>query len=353
MGRKPTAVPAANPTIDDLDVLQHELGNVVHGVACIAGLLRESGLDARQRRWLATIDQACGQISGIVEHARRRRLNPADPPRTVRLNGVALLEDTLLAHAPAAAGAGVDLMLRVAPALPAYWRSDPCLLRQLLDNLVSNAVRYARNGSVRLEASPAPDAGGTLVIRVLDSGPGVEDLERLFEPRWRGVAGCDGPPGDGLGLYICRAIVETLGGSIRCRNRHAGGACFEVRLPGALPDDVCNWPPLRALGGVACRLELDSDRADCVGALLTRLGVAWRPGRSAVADAPRAELYCVVRRAGRGPGAASGLMILVEHPRSAVPPVHVPAPVLESSLESALYRLLLEGRGAIPREARG
>ncbi|MEJ2400004.1 MAG: HAMP domain-containing sensor histidine kinase [Xanthomonadales bacterium] len=345
MGQKPTAVSAAHPTIDDLDVLQHELGNVVHGVVCVAELLRESGLDAQQRRWLTTIDQACGQIRGILAHARQARQDSAVAPGPVRLNGVALLEDTLLAHAPLAAGAGVELLLRIAPRLPAYWRSDPCRLRQLLDNLVGNAIRYARNGTVMVEAVARPGDSDALIIRVLDSGPGVEDAEGLFEAYRRGFAGRHGPRGSGLGLYICRCIAETLGGVIRCRNRRSGGASFEVRLPRTLQGDLCDWPPLQSLAPLSCRLELDADRERCVGALLDRLGVRW-----GTADAPpRAvsdrALSCVIRRRYRGAGSpGTGLVIVARRPGAAARTVHVPGPVLESSLESALYRLSLDAR---------
>jgi hypothetical protein len=352
MGREPIAVPTALPTIDDLDVLQHELGNVVHGMVCVAGLLRESGLDARQRRWLAIIDQACGQISGILEHASRIRRDPDGSPRTVRLNGIALLEDALLAHAPAAAGAGIDLLLGISPELPVYWRSDPCLLRQLLDNLLVNAVRYARNGSVVVEASSRPDDPGALVIRVLDSGPGIEDTDGLFEPRRRGVAGRNGEPGSGLGLFVCRNVAEILGGEIRCCNRRAGGACFEVRLPGALRGESRDWPPLHSLAGLGCRLELDSDWRRCIGALLERLGVPWQSGGSGTAAVSGATLNCVIRHANHGAGTpASGVTIVAGHTGC---PVHLPGPVLESSLESALYRLLLAARlGANPHAAPG
>jgi two-component system, sensor histidine kinase and response regulator len=351
MGQEPTAVPAALPMLDDLDVLHHELGNVLHGVACVAGLLRDSTLDTQQRRWLATIDQACGQIHGILEHARRARCDPAGLPQTIRLNGVALLEDTLLAHAPAAAAQGVELLLRIEPGLPGYWRSEPCLLRQLLDNLLGNAIRYARDATVVVEASSSTDAAGPLVIRILDSGPGIEDAERLFEPGRRGLAGLNGPPGSGLGLFISRCIVETLGGEIRGRNRRSGGACFEVRLPRTLDGEIRDWPVLHSLAGLECRLDLDPDRVRCIGALLERLGVPWRVDRPRSKAASGAALSCVIRPA---KPAAAGVMIRAERSGRAVRPVHVPGPVLESSLESALYRLLLDSRlGANPREARG
>lgn len=344
MGQEPTAVPAAIPAMDDLDVLQHELGNVVHGLVCVAGLLRESALDTQQRQWLAIIERACGQIHGILEHARRTRQDPAAEPSAERFNGVELLENVVLAHAPAAAAGGVDLMLRMTPSVPAYWRSDACLLRQLLDNLVGNAVRYTRNGSVIIEASTLPNDRGALVLRVLDSGPGVEDTERLFEPRRRGAAGRNGPAGSGLGLFVCRHIAGILGGEIHCANRSSGGARFEVRLPGVLQADEPDWSRLNALAGIACRLDLDPDRARCIGALLDRLGVAWRIGCGRPAE-PDDVFRCVISAPARGAAApTTGIVIRADCREPGIGPVHLPGPVLESSLESALYRLWLESR---------
>jgi hypothetical protein len=354
MGQKPSAVPAAHSSIDDLDILQHELGNVVHGVACVTGLLRESELNGQQRRWLATIDRACGQIHGILDHARRARSNPAGLPCAARLNGVSLLEDTLLTHAPAAAGKGLDLLLRVSPRLPAYWSGDPCLLRQLLDNLVGNAVRYASEGPVVVEAARQRGTRDTLILRVLDSGPGVEEAERLFDLRWRGIAGRDGPCGSGLGLYISRCIAETLGGAIRCRNRRAGGACFEVSLPATVQGSDSDWPPLDAFSGLECRLDLEREWLRCVGAALERLGVRWRVGEHGSGPLPKNRLACVIRRPGPAWRPVGGLLVHAERPGRANRPLHVPGPVLESSLERVLYRLLLDARLDVnPGAARG
>ena len=219
MGRNTTAGPADHSNVEELEILRHELGNVLHGMSCVAALLQESGLDARQRRWLTAIDRACGQMRGIVEHVLDARQGRA--PKAARLDGIHLLEDSLTAHAPAAAERGIELLLFADPGLPSRWRSDACLLRQVLDNLLGNAIRYAPSGRAWLEASAASSVSRTLVIRVLDSGPGVEDTTRLFEPRRRGEAAHGEFFGQGLGLFICRRIAESLGGEIRWLRDHA------------------------------------------------------------------------------------------------------------------------------------
>jgi len=221
MGQDSTAFPAEFPKIDELDVLQHELGNVLHGVACVAGLLRDSGLDAQQRGWLAAIERACDQAHALLERTLRTAVPAPD-------------EDAVLAQRGPAAQRGIPITLRWAPDLPKRWHGDPCLLRQLLDNLLQNALRHGGHGPVAVDAMRGPKARSTLVLRVRDSGPGVADAERLFLPYRRGAATVDSTPGRGLGLFVCRRIAQGLGGEIRYVDDRAGGACFEVRLPGVL-----------------------------------------------------------------------------------------------------------------------
>lgn len=230
MGQDSTAAPAEFPHLDELDVLQHELGNVLHGVACVAGLLRDSGLDAQQRRWLAAIERACDQAHALLD----RTLRAAMPAPDGCFDGQRLLDDAVLAQRGPASLRGVAIALRCAPDLPKRWRGDPCLLRQLLDNLLQNALRHGGHGPVAVEAMRVAGERSTLVLRVRDSGPGVADAERLFLPYRRGAATADSTPGRGLGLFVCRRIAQGLGGEIRYVDDRSGGACFEVRLPGVL-----------------------------------------------------------------------------------------------------------------------
>jgi hypothetical protein len=339
MGQNTTAVPAGDSTIDDFDVLEHELGNVLHGVACVAGLLRESGLDAQQQRWLAAIERACGQMRDILGRSRRPFTLLEAETDGVRMNGIRLLEDVVMAHAPAAAGKGIDLLLLTPPGLPSRWRGDACRLRQVLDNLVGNAIRYTPHGRVVVGARPAADDSRELVVTVEDSGPGIEDAECLFDAYRRGEAGRIGEPGRGLGLYVARHMVRRMGGDIHCRNRRSGGARFEVRLPGTLePMGEGRAPP--AMPGLACRLELEPDWRRSVAALLDRLGVAY-PGGAAE---PSAATVVIRHPAGAGGRRGAGVLLRLEQGAGPAVETFVPAPVLEATLEGALCCLLLESR---------
>ncbi len=109
---------------------------------------------------------------------------------------------------------------------------DAMLMEQVLVNLVDNALKYTP-ASAPIEIS-AEAGAGRITVRVSDRGPGipVEDLDRLFDKFSRGRL--HGPAGGaGLGLAICKAVVEAHGGAIWAANRAGGGAVFQFFLPAA------------------------------------------------------------------------------------------------------------------------
>jgi two-component system NtrC family sensor kinase len=115
---------------------------------------------------------------------------------------------------------------RVSPDPAATVCSDPDGLRQVLQNLVSNAVAATPEGS-QIEVGSRVEAG-RLRLTVIDSGPGIpaKDFEKIFEPLYT-----TRPAGLGLGLSISRTIVERLGGTLSARNEPGRGAAFTVELP--------------------------------------------------------------------------------------------------------------------------
>ena len=113
-------------------------------------------------------------------------------------------------------------------------RLDRTAFESVLLNLVDNALRYVpRGGHVALTLAAGAH---TLALRVADDGPGIPTAEReaAFERFWRGAAGSN-VAGAGLGLAICRAIVNAHGGAISAAPRAGGGARFTITLPLAEP----------------------------------------------------------------------------------------------------------------------
>ncbi|HSO38690.1 MAG TPA: ATP-binding protein, partial [Labilithrix sp.] len=126
---------------------------------------------------------------------------------------------------------------------------DPALAEQVLINLLENATKYSPAGSA-IEVA-ARGEGGMVEIDVSDRGPGIPqaDAERVFEKFYRVHEGEGG--GVGLGLAICRGIVEAHGGTIRVLQRPGGGATFRFTLPAAPAGVEDAQPPREAQGATS------------------------------------------------------------------------------------------------------
>ena len=123
---------------------------------------------------------------------------------------------------------GREVTARVPPDLPLV-AMDPVLIEQVLINLLDNALKYTPEGSP-IEISASREADG-VVVDVADRGPGLApgDEQRVFEKFYRSPT--VPAPGSGLGLSICRGIMQAHGGRIVAANRPGGGAVFRFTLP--------------------------------------------------------------------------------------------------------------------------
>jgi signal transduction histidine kinase len=224
-----------------LSMVSHELRTplcVVTGYARL--LLREEvgPLGAEQRRFLEESLKACTRldrfVANLLEAARVHKGAPVLELGRERID--LAIESVVEMFRPLFMDRQLTVHLRIAPDASVA-RCDKVRVEQVLTNLLGNAIRYARRGGV-LEiatcALPAdPQGRPMLEISVADDGPGVEpsDRTRIFEPYVQGDAGR--PGGLGLGLAICRRLVEAHGGTIGVRERQGGGACFHFSLPSA------------------------------------------------------------------------------------------------------------------------
>ena len=107
--------------------------------------------------------------------------------------------------------------------------ADDVLLGQLIVNLLENAAKYTPEGTpIELAANAT---GDSVILEIRDRGPGFrpDEEKRIFEKFYRGKS--DGARGVGLGLAICRAVVEAHHGTIEAFNREGGGAVFRIRVP--------------------------------------------------------------------------------------------------------------------------
>jgi two-component system OmpR family sensor kinase len=154
-----------------------------------------------------------------------------ESPQAVPL--LPIMQDAVAHATPEALRREVNLTLDTEPEVVAV--VAPAAARVVVDNLLDNAVKFSpRGGTVRVQASSWP---GAAVIAVSDSGPGIpaHEIPRLFERFYRGSAARQSDtPGVGLGLAICRAVVERQGGTIAVSSTLGGGTAVSVSLPLAL-----------------------------------------------------------------------------------------------------------------------
>ena len=215
-----------------LGMVAHDLRNPLMVIQAYAERLLAE-MEGEPRTFAEEIERSCQRMVEIIDGSLDQAAIAAAAPQLhlEELSPRAWLADALRPHRLSARAASVELATVVGEP-PERIRTDPTKLRQVLDNLVLNALRVAPKGSrleVRLEGTPQG-----LALEVQDQGPGVpEELQQLiFEPfatqgpRPRGVRAVHG-----LGLAIVRRLVEILGGRIELRSAPHEGACFRVRLP--------------------------------------------------------------------------------------------------------------------------
>lgn len=118
-------------------------------------------------------------------------------------------------------------------------RGDPVRFRQVVNNLISNAVKFTEQGFVRVKVE---HEGEFLACHVRDSGAGipVEDEERIFAPFVSLGAGSESEPGSGLGLAVSKQLVEQQNGELSLEHPAGGGACFVLRLPYPIASNITN-----------------------------------------------------------------------------------------------------------------
>jgi len=209
--------------------VSHELRSPLARMSAAIGLARQDpsrteAMLERVERETARLDTLVGELLGLarLEHDAARTL-----PQPVALD--ALLHDVAGDARFEAAAREVEVVLSIDGAGPVV-KGQVELLRRTFDNVLRNAVKYAPAGSVVHIALGR--AGGSACVSISDGGHGVanDELERIFDPFFRGERS-DGSHGAGLGLSIARRAVEAHGGDIRASNAEGGGLRVDIRLP--------------------------------------------------------------------------------------------------------------------------
>ncbi len=236
---------------DFLARMSHEIRTPMNGIIGMGELLSRSGLTTQQLRLAQKVNKSATRLMQILNDTldlakvEAGRLTVTSEPFDL----LTVMTDTAELFAAQAQEKGLELIACPAPALTRLVVGDPLRLGQVLGNLVGNAIKFTRQGEIclRCDVVETQEADRVVVnLSVRDTGIGMptEVLTRIFDPFTQGDESTTRKfGGTGLGLTICRELVELMGGSIAVSSEPQMGSTFSVTLPLKLAAERPAAPP--------------------------------------------------------------------------------------------------------------
>lgn len=290
--------------------VSHELRSPLNGILGLNEMMIENGLPEPQQR-LAELLQHSAEgmlaiVNDLLDLAKTEAGHFEVEERPFDLP--ALVLEIVQVHQPRAAAKELRLTASLASSLPGWVKGDPLRLRQVLTNLIGNAVKFSTHGQILVTGEPvaAPEGKVGVCFTVGDEGPGIgpEDQQRIFEPFVQGdTSNTRAHGGTGLGLSICREIVARMGGDIHLESTPGRGSTFRFTLafePTAAPNEAAlsGAASVDSVAGLRVLIVDDSDTNAIVARdRVEKLGctaAVVRNGAEAVAACERQEFDVVL-----------------------------------------------------------
>ena len=223
-----------------LATISHEIRTPLNGVLGMAQVMERGELSAAQRERLSIVQASAlallGVVNDVLDISKIEAGNMAISPAPFRLDLFA--EGVRRLYAVLAQEKGLAFDLTLTDAAPGHRLGDEVRLRQIVSNLISNALKFTEAGEIAVAITADDDA---VVVQVRDTGPGIApaDQAQVFE-RFVQADGSNTrrAGGTGLGLAICRELAVLMGGEISLASTLGEGSCFTVRLPMPVTGEV-------------------------------------------------------------------------------------------------------------------
>ncbi len=234
-GAKHAAEIANRAKSEFLATMSHEIRTPMNGVLGAVQILDDSPLNRDQKKQVSVIRQSGEDLVGIVDDilslakVEAGKLTLERAPVQIRT----LAESLTALFRPKAEAKGVVIRAELDPSAPEYILSDPQRLRQILLNLLGNAVKFTDAGEVVLRIS-SPESPSAILFSVVDTGLGIapEKISTLFDPFVQADSSTTRRfGGSGLGLSIVRRFVDAMGGAIDVQSTLGSGSAFLITLP--------------------------------------------------------------------------------------------------------------------------
>ena len=239
---KASAESASRAKSEFLTHMSHEMRTPMNAILGMADLLSESPLDEEQLDYVRIFQKAGSHLLNLINDILD--LSKVESGHldleSIGFDPRQLLEKTINILVRQAKGRGLELTLEVSPSVPLGLVGDPNRLRQILINLVGNALKFTERGSVRLRVEPEPGATSEWMrFSVVDTGIGIaaDKTAVVFERFTQADSSTTRRyGGTGLGLAISRGLAELMGGQIGCISELGKGSTFYLTAPFGLPE---------------------------------------------------------------------------------------------------------------------
>jgi signal transduction histidine kinase/CheY-like chemotaxis protein len=242
---------ANNAKSDFLATMSHEIRTPMNGVMAMAELLAAGELPVRERRFAEVIVKSGASLLAIINDILDLSKIEAGKLEleTTRVDLSEIVDDVLSLFWDRASSKGLDLAGMIDPATPAAIAGDPVRLRQVISNLVNNAIKFTEAGGVLVEV--APDATGAIRIAVQDTGIGIpqDKIGSVFGAFTQADQSTTRQfGGTGLGLAICKKLVDAMSGELRVSSKLGEGSRFIVTFSPVILEPPASWPRAAAPG---------------------------------------------------------------------------------------------------------